>query len=710
MAIVLTGVIALFVAPAPAAAVSVQQAIRSTVFIVTYQSLYGETVIVGRASGVIVSSDGLVVTNKHAVLSDELNNTVYEVAIFPTGSNEEPDTDCMWIPSEVFTVSNLDLAILEPPATLPCGVPSYLNPVDYIPETGTQIQVVGYPALSFGGGSITLTRGQISGKADDYLKTDAKLSEGNSGGPVVDDAGRFIGIATAITQEEIGLIIPISRIYKNITERSSLPSYKPAQQPDYNYSGRCPENEYDVANVCVCKPGLRRDSNRRCVDFSCPLGSHAVGMKCECNPGYTLNERGSCVPEKQKSTPRGGFDTNNPTEARPEDYEICTHADCRTCLNYRPKSECPSYHTAVSFAGLVLSTLESDSSKVACLVIQESAIPSTRDLRDMDWDYGYLDDRAANMVYKMLLSQLQGKKKEYCSAANKENTRIVSPQQESSSLKNYVQVIPGDQSITLKWRILYPKKYNSNYKYVYNVQWRKAGNSAFHINRTENSQFTISNLENCSEYEIKVATPWPEGDVPIYFGTPSPPGGCNNYDSANISSSFVDVPTDFFVYDEIMTLRDMGVISGYPDGTFKPDNTVNRAELLKMLIGGLHSHELRDETHCFPDVREQWFAQYVCAAKRLGWVSGYPDGTFRPANMLNRAEAIKIIVSSVTNDFSSDEQLHYDVKESDWFAPYTRKAFELGIETSRSLFKPSADLYRFDAAIWIYNAIIDTDS
>lgn len=165
--------------------------------------------------------------------------------------------------------------------------------------------------------------------------------------------------------------------------------------------------------------------------------------------------------------------------------------------------------------------------------------------------------------------------------------------------------------------------------------------------------------------------------------------------------NFSDVSNDHYAYKEISSLFSKGVIKGYDDGTFKPEKTVNRAELLKLLIVGLQPTEDKSEKQCFPDVSDEWFSSFVCAAKRLGWVGGYASGQFKPANTVNRAEAIKMIVSSVTTDLDSSASLPNDVPTDSWFAPYVRKAVELGIVIETS-FKPTEVLTRADAAIWIY--------
>ena len=75
-------------------------------------------------------------------------------------------------------------------------------------------------------------------------------------------------------------------------------------------------------------------------------------------------------------------------------------------------------------------------------------------------------------------------------------------------------------------------------------------------------------------------------------------------------------------YIAIDYLYEEGVLGGYSDGSFKPENTVNRAELLKILVEGQGVTPDADEyQNCFPDVTTDWYAKYVCYAKEEGWVS-----------------------------------------------------------------------------------------
>ncbi len=114
-----------------------------------------------------------------------------------------------------------------------------------------------------------------------------------------------------------------------------------------------------------------------------------------------------------------------------------------------------------------------------------------------------------------------------------------------------------------------------------------------------------------------------------------------------LESPFSDITLDNSHANAILAIADAGIIAGYPDGTFKPDLQINRAEFLKILVEATKTAGVTiNGKNCFPDVGEEWFAPYVCYAEARGWVSGYDDGKFRPANPVNRAEALKILANA----------------------------------------------------------------
>lgn len=168
--------------------------------------------------------------------------------------------------------------------------------------------------------------------------------------------------------------------------------------------------------------------------------------------------------------------------------------------------------------------------------------------------------------------------------------------------------------------------------------------------------------------------------------------------------AFPDVPPSLEGYEAIIALRDRGIIAGYPDGRFWPDRGINRAEFIKMLVAGFRADAVRGEVRCFADVSDEWFAPFVCAAKRLGWVSGYPDATFRPSQRVNRAEAMKIIVEVFGGRVRESDRLPSDVRGGTWFERYVAVGVTLGIVDTNVRFRPGDDLTREEAAIWIAGA------
>lgn len=139
---------------------------------------------------------------------------------------------------------------------------------------------------------------------------------------------------------------------------------------------------------------------------------------------------------------------------------------------------------------------------------------------------------------------------------------------------------------------------------------------------------------------------------------------------------FPDVGGCFSSYPAIKYVREEGIVQGYPDGTFKPDAPINRAEFVKILAKASPGWPPGD--HCgaspkskyFSDVTypaNDWFSDYVCYATEEGWIDGYPDNTFRPGNLINYAEAAKIAANAYGLPFGTADEW-----DDRWYAPYTR--------------------------------------
>ncbi len=112
--------------------------------------------------------------------------------------------------------------------------------------------------------------------------------------------------------------------------------------------------------------------------------------------------------------------------------------------------------------------------------------------------------------------------------------------------------------------------------------------------------------------------------------------------------SFSDVPTDHPQAAAIRFVQERGIVTGYGDGTFRPDDFINRAEFTKMLALSTFGQERINACRAslpFRDVpSQQWYTPFLCQAYSEGLIGGYPDQTFQPADAINFAEAAKIIV------------------------------------------------------------------
>ena len=83
-----------------------------------------------------------------------------------------------------------------------------------------------------------------------------------------------------------------------------------------------------------------------------------------------------------------------------------------------------------------------------------------------------------------------------------------------------------------------------------------------------------------------------------------------------------------------------GILEGYEDGTFRPDASITRAEFAAIAS---RFDKLEAGSKTFSDVPEShWAYEAISSAAEKGWINGYPDGTFRPENAITRAEAVTL--------------------------------------------------------------------
>ena len=109
-------------------------------------------------------------------------------------------------------------------------------------------------------------------------------------------------------------------------------------------------------------------------------------------------------------------------------------------------------------------------------------------------------------------------------------------------------------------------------------------------------------------------------------------------------SDFSDVKSSDWYGTTVATLADMGIVKGYEDGTFRPNEPISRAELAAMAVRFYDNLEAEYEEGTFLDVDgDEWYADAIAAAEELGIIGGYPDGTVRPEANITRAETCAIV-------------------------------------------------------------------
>jgi hypothetical protein len=113
---------------------------------------------------------------------------------------------------------------------------------------------------------------------------------------------------------------------------------------------------------------------------------------------------------------------------------------------------------------------------------------------------------------------------------------------------------------------------------------------------------------------------------------------------------FADVRPYYYMESVLQTLKDKGIVVGYPDGTVRLLQSVTRAESVVLMIRVLEKiynfnfDMMKRPCRLFKDMTgNEWYAKYVCYGEWIGLVSGYPDGTFRGRNHVKVSELAKML-------------------------------------------------------------------
>lgn len=162
--------------------------------------------------------------------------------------------------------------------------------------------------------------------------------------------------------------------------------------------------------------------------------------------------------------------------------------------------------------------------------------------------------------------------------------------------------------------------------------------------------------------------------------------------------------------DHITALVNKGVMGGYPDGTFRPNRTVTRAEFAKTVVkafaipGGKHMP--------YQDAKDHWAAQTISAISDAKLMQGYEDGTFRPNRTISRAEVVAVVVralklETIVKSQAEEPTSFSDIPAGHWAAGMITAAEQLDILPPyfRGRFRPTDPATRSEVAALVNGAL-----
>lgn len=135
------------------------------------------------------------------------------------------------------------------------------------------------------------------------------------------------------------------------------------------------------------------------------------------------------------------------------------------------------------------------------------------------------------------------------------------------------------------------------------------------------------------------------------------------FPTALLADSAVDYE-GHYAEDSIKELFKEGIITGYVDGSFKPEKEISRAEFMAIVNRAFNFNEEAEID--FADVKEgKWHYEHVARAVKAGYIKGFTDGTMRPTANISRQEAAVVIARILDLEKGADTMVLSDLKDTD---------------------------------------------
>lgn len=183
--------------------------------------------------------------------------------------------------------------------------------------------------------------------------------------------------------------------------------------------------------------------------------------------------------------------------------------------------------------------------------------------------------------------------------------------------------------------------------------------------------------------------------------------------SVSAFAEFTDVSPSHPYFEAIKQLQEQGIVQGYQNGEFRPDNLITRSEFIKIILETAENFQIRnsisDLSEVFTDIPKGytgWDTPYIKAAVSSGLMQGYPDGQFRRTKPVSYAEASKIIQQAFSLDMVGDRCYSENINQENpawYFAPVCRMN-SLITQQEGTFQAPEHEITRAEMALMITTA------
>ncbi|XQQ07179.1 MAG: S-layer homology domain-containing protein [Leptolyngbya sp. IPPAS B-1204] len=217
----------------------------------------------------------------------------------------------------------------------------------------------------------------------------------------------------------------------------------------------------------------------------------------------------------------------------------------------------------------------------------------------------------------------------------------------------------------------------------------------------------VPGLPRAAESEASPAVPSPSPQVAPQVVVPSP--------SPEAAVNFPDLSPNYWAYPFIAELARRGMISGFEDGSFRPDQPVTRTQYATLV--GEVLPDVRQESQAFPDVPVNfWGKPAIDEAVKSGFLRGYPDTSFQPNQPISRMEVLLSLVNGFQLPKPADPAAPLQVFQDrdqipEWARPAVAAATQANVAVSHpnvNQFNPNQPATRAEVAAMLYQALTTT--